>query len=63
MIWGNVSARMVGQASGQVRSILGQVRPDRIYQTYELPALQQNPAILGLDPLYLRPMFKVGGGY
>jgi hypothetical protein len=61
MIWGEVSARMVGQASGQVRSVLGQVRPGSVYKTYELPALRENSAILGLDPLQVRPMMKARG--
>lgn len=60
-IWGEVSGRMVGQASGQVRSVLGQVRPMSVYNRYELPALRENSQILGLDPLQVRPMIKASG--
>ena len=31
-IWDNVSTKTIHQASGQVRSVIGQVRPDSIYR-------------------------------
>ena len=61
MIWGEVSSRMVGQAAGQVRSVLGQVSPGSTYMKYELPALEQNTAILGLDSIQLQPRIRVTG--
>jgi hypothetical protein len=54
-IWAKVSESLVSKASGQVRSILGEVRPNSIYLTSEVPGLQFNLGVTGLDALYLRP--------
>jgi hypothetical protein len=54
-IWARASESLVGKASGQVRSVLGDVRPTSIYLRNEVPGLQFNPAVTGLDALNLRP--------
>lgn len=57
-IWGEVSKLFTQQASGQVRTLIGQVRPNSIYQTQELSELRMNPKVTGIDELYLRPKFE-----
>ena len=57
-IWRDVSRSYTQQASGQARSLLGQVRPNSIYQSQELQELRMNPRILGFEELYLKPKFE-----
>ncbi|CAM4456335.1 MAG: hypothetical protein LEGION0403_FIIPPAGN_02771 [Legionella sp.] len=57
-IWGDVSKLFTRQASGQIRSLIGQVRPQSIYQSQELLELSMNPRVTGIDKLYLRPRFE-----
>lgn len=54
-ILAQASELLVSQASGQVRSVLGEVRPKSINLNNEKPGLQLNGSVTGLDSLYLRP--------
>jgi hypothetical protein len=58
-IWEGVSSKMVQQASGQVRSLIGQVRPASIYRSEQSEILMNNK-ITGLDELYLSPRYIFG---
>ena len=58
-IWSNVSTRMIQQASGQVRSLVGAVNPSSVYRV-EQSELLMNNKILGLDELNLRPRYGFG---
>jgi len=58
-IWANVSTRMIQQASGQVRSLVGTVNPTSIYRAEQTEILM-NEKILGLDELNLKPRYVFG---
>ncbi|WP_339049798.1 hypothetical protein [Rickettsiella endosymbiont of Xylota segnis] len=58
-IWANVSTRMIQQASGQVRSLVGTINPSSIYRAEQTEILM-NEKILGLDELNLKPRFIFG---
>jgi hypothetical protein len=55
-IWSDVSTGMIQQASGQVRSLVGEVNPASIYRQ-EQAELFVNKNITGLDELNLKPRY------
>jgi len=55
----NNERRMVQQASGQVRSLIGTVNPSSIYRTEQMDLLM-NKNILGLDELNVMPRYTFG---
>ena len=61
-IWASVSRSASAQAGGQVRALLGQVRPSSTYQMHELPTLLDNPKVLGIDRLYMKSRYLGTGG-
>lgn len=64
--WQSISIELAKNASGEVRAVLGsQIRPQSIWETYELPTLLRNPAvtrIVAIDPKTLaeRVIFQRG---
>ena len=55
-IWTNVSTNMIQDASGQVRSLIGEVSPSSVYRA-EQAELMINKNVLGLDELNLKPRY------
>lgn len=58
-IWKDVSIKMIQQASGQVRALVGQVKPDSTYMA-ERAEILINKAITGIDELNLKPRVTFG---
>ena len=52
--WQTISTELAKNASGDVRAVLGsQIRPQSIWESFELPTLMKNPAVdkvIGIDP-------------
>ena len=59
-IWADTSTLMARQAAGQVRSLLGQVRPRSIYMANELPELYNNVNVIGIDESNIKPKYIFG---
>lgn len=59
-IWEAVSVAAIKRAQGQVRSVVGVIKPRSIYQS-ELRAIQDNPLITGHDPLVIAPRLVING--
>lgn len=58
-IWDEVSRSAVQQATGQVRVTLGWVQENSTYLRVEVPALQANPNITSVDPIYLKSKYGI----
>ncbi len=58
-IWEKASAEIAEQASGQVRVAKGQISPTSVYIRIERPILLNNPKVLGIDEVPLKPTFGV----
>jgi hypothetical protein len=56
-IWHEASHSFARGTSDQVRAVLGAVKPDSVYRKIELPELQVNPNVTGIDELYLRSRY------
>jgi hypothetical protein len=54
-IWQRASEQVARQASGLVRVVRGQISPSSIYSMIERPALLNNPKVLGIDEIPLKP--------
>ena len=58
-IWEKASRSLAEQASGQVRVVRGAVRPRSVYWNTERPALANNPSVIGIEEVFLKPKFGV----
>jgi RHS repeat-associated protein len=59
-IWANASRQFARGASGQVRTVIGPVKPSSIYRTVELPELRMNPNVIGIDEVPIQPRIEIG---
>jgi hypothetical protein len=57
-LWEEASAEVAKQASGQVRVAHGQISPGSVFSRIERPILLDNPRVLGIDMIPLKPTIK-----
>jgi len=58
-VWGSASREFARGASGQARAVVGSVRPNSNWRRVELPELNSNPRVNGIDVLQLKPRLEI----
>ena len=58
-VWSIASREFARGASGQVRAVVGSVRPNSNWRRVELPELYSNPRVNGIDVLQLKPRLEI----
>jgi hypothetical protein len=63
-VWDDVSHNFTSQASGNVRTLVGGARADKVFAQTELPQLLRNPAVRSIDeiPIWFLHQLEASGG-